>query len=104
MILHLVLIRLKPEVSKDDERVVQALGALVALRDQVEGVVRWEAGWDILHKPHSYDFALAACFEQRAHLDAYGPHPAHQAVVGRLREVADWVLVDVDLDAERQQD
>jgi hypothetical protein len=34
---------------------------------------------------------------RRADLDAYGPHPAHQEVVTRLREIADWVICDYEI-------
>ncbi|WP_077003124.1 Dabb family protein [Variovorax sp. KK3] len=96
MIIHLVLIRLKPDVARDDPRVTEALAELVALRERVEGVVRWEHGWDFVRRPISYDFALVAGFASRPHFDAYGPHPAHQAVAAKLRELVDWVLCDFE--------
>ncbi len=96
MIHHLVLIRPKPGVERTDPRLAEGLAELVALRDKVAGVVRWEHGWDFVRRPISYDFALVAGFATRADFDAYGPHPAHQAVAAKLRELVDWVLCDFE--------
>ena len=96
MVHHIVLLRLKPGVTRDDARVRDALAALVALRGQIEGIARWEHGWNFTQRPIAYDFGLYSSFASRAALDAYGPHPAHQAVVAQLREVMDWVLCDFE--------
>ena len=96
MIHHLVLIKLKPAIARTDPRVQEALAALVALRDQIPGIDRWEHGWNFTERPVACDFALDSTFVSREAFDAYGPHPAHQAVVVRLREVADWVLCDFE--------
>ena len=42
-------------------------------------------------RPIAYDFGINMAFATRADLDAYGPHPAHQDVVAKLREIADWI-------------
>ena len=92
MIHHLVLIRLKEGVSRDDPRLQEALGDLIALREKIDGIVRWEHGWDFVRRPTSYDFGLIAGFASRAAFDTYGPHPQHQAAAAKLRELVDWVL------------
>ena len=96
MIHHLVLIRLKEGITREDPRVQSALADLIALRGKIDGIVRWEHGWDFVRRPISYDFALIAGFETRAAFDAYGPHPDHQAAAAKLRELVDWVLCDFE--------
>jgi hypothetical protein len=96
MIHHLVLIKLKAGIPRDDPRVRDGLAALVALREQIPGIVRWEHGWNFTQRPVACDFALDCTFSTREAFDAYGPHPAHQSVVAQLREVADWVLCDFE--------
>jgi len=93
---HLVLMRLKPGVTRDDPVLRAALAELLALREQIPGIVRWDHGWDFVRRPISYDWALVSAFETRAAFDAYGPHPAHQAVAVKLRELVDWVLCDFE--------
>lgn len=96
MIHHIVLIRLKPGVARDDPRVRDGLAALIALRDQIDGIRRWEHGWNFNQRSIAYDFALDSTFVSRAAFEAYGPHPAHQAAATRLREVVDWALCDFE--------
>ena len=96
MVHHLVLMRLKAGVVRDDPRLRAALAELIALREQIDGIVRWDHGWDFVRRPISCDFALVSEFSSRAAFDAYGPHPAHQAVAAKLRELVDWVLCDFE--------
>ena len=93
---HIVLMRLKQGVARDDARLREVLADLAALREQIEGIVRWDYGWDFLGRPISYDFALVSTFVSRAAFEAYLAHPVHQAVAGRLRELVDWVLCDFE--------
>jgi hypothetical protein len=99
MINHIVLLRLKPGVDHADPRVRDALATLVALRGQIDGIERWDHGWNFTQRPVAYDYALDSTFRSRADLDAYGPHPAHQAAMVKLREVMDWVLCDFEAEA-----
>jgi hypothetical protein len=96
MVHHLVLMRLKQGITRDDPVLRAGLAELIALRGQIDGIVRWDHGWDFVARPISYDFALVAGFSSRAAFDAYGPHPAHQAVAVKLRELVDWVLCDFE--------
>lgn len=96
MINHIVLLRLKPGFTRDDPRVREAITTLTSLREQIAGIERWDHGWNFTQRPVAYDFALDSTFRSRADLDAYGPHPAHQAAIMKLREVADWVLCDFE--------
>lgn len=99
MITHIVLFKLKPGVTRDDPRVGDAIATLVAVRGHVEGIERWDCGWNFTERPIAYDFALDSTFRSRGDLDAYGPHPAHQQAIVKLREVMDWVLCDFELEA-----
>lgn len=96
MVHHIVLMRLKEGISRDDPRVREGLAALIALPEQIKGIDRWEHGWNFTPRPIAYDFGLYGSFASRAALEAYGPHPAHQAAAAMLREVVDWVLCDFE--------
>ena len=96
MIHHIVLVKLQSGVTREDPRVTEGLADLIALRDQVEGIQRWEHGWNVADSPVSWDFALDCTFASRAALEAYGRHPAHRAVIGRLRELVNWAVCDFE--------
>jgi hypothetical protein len=97
MFVHLVLIKLKPGVARTDPKVITWEALLDELPTKVTGVVRWEHGWNTTDRPIAYDFGINSGFATRADLDAYGPHPAHQEVVVRLREIAEWVICDYEI-------
>ena len=97
MYVHLVLIKLKPGVTRDDPRVQAWEPLLAALEQKCSGIVRFESGWNTTDRPIAYDYGVNMGFATRADLDAYGPHPAHQDVVAKLREFADWLICDYEL-------
>jgi hypothetical protein len=94
---HLVLIKLKPGVTRADPRVPAWEAKFTALEHQCTGIVRFEYGWNTTERPAAYDFGVNMAFATRADLDAYGPHPAHQEVVARLRGIADWMICDYEV-------
>lgn len=97
MLAHLVLIKLKPAVTRSDPRVPAWEALFKALPQHCPGIVRFEAGWNTTDRPIAYDFGSNMAFATRADLDAYGPHPKHQEVVAKLREIADWVICDYEV-------
>ena len=101
MIVHLVLFKLKSGVSRNDPRLREAITMLEAVKGKVPGVQRWECGWNFSDRPIAYDYGLSSTFAMREDLAAYVPHPEHQAAVNKLREVADWVLCDYEVNEQR---
>jgi hypothetical protein len=97
MFVHLVLIKLKPGVTRGDARVPAWEALFKALPQYCTGIVHFECGWDTTDRPNAYDFGIYMAFATRANLEAYGPHPKHQEVVARLREIADWVICDYEV-------
>ena len=96
MFVHLVLIKLKPGVTRDDPRVSAWEAKFKGLEDKCRGIVRFEYGFNFTDRPVAYDFGVNMAFDTRENLVAYGPHPAHQEVVAALREIADWVICDYE--------
>jgi hypothetical protein len=96
MFVHLVLIKLKPGITRNDPRVRAWQPALAALERKIKGLTRFEHGWNTTDRPTAYDYGIGMAFATRADLDAYGPHPAHQDVVAKMREFADWVICDFE--------
>jgi hypothetical protein len=96
MFVHLVLIKLKPGISRNDPRVRAWLPVFAALERKCKGIVRFEHGWNTTDRPNAYDYGASMTFSTRADLDAYGPNPAHQDAVAKMREFADWVICDLE--------
>lgn len=79
MIEHLVLFRWKPEATV--EQIAEVMRGLGGLKDRVPGITSLSTGVDFSGRAHGYTHALVIRFSDRASFDAYGPHPAHRAVV-----------------------
>ena len=99
MIIHIVLLKLKPGLDRDDKRVQEAFSELAGVGPQVPGVARWECGWNVAQHVAAYDIALLSEFRSQADLDAYGPHPAHVQIAKKLEALTDFVFCDYDLSA-----
>lgn len=92
MIEHLVLIQWKSEASP--EAITQAMDGLRALRGQISGILDLTCGANFNSRAQGYTHALVIRFEDKAALDAYNPHPAHQKVVQEMMgPIAAGVLV-----------
>lgn len=79
MIEHLILFRWKADASA--EAIAQVMDGLRALKGQVSGIRDLTCGENFSPRSQGFTHALVVRFEDRAALDAYGPHPAHQRVV-----------------------
>ena len=96
MFVHLVLIKLKPGVTRVDPRVPAWEALFKALPPHCTGIVRLESGWNFTDRPIAYDYGINMAFATREDLVAYGPNPKHQEVVAKLREIADWIICDYE--------
>jgi hypothetical protein len=79
MIEHLVLFRWTPDAS--GEAIAQVMEGLRALRGRIPGIQGLTCGENFNRRSEGFTHALVVRFEDRAALEAYGPHPAHQRVV-----------------------
>ena len=109
MIAHIVLFRLRPDVSLDDRRAVldawaTALkGIPVIRRARVGRRVRIGRSYESLTR---LDFPYAAVieFDNMEALRAYLDHPAHEAMATRLfAAIEDTLIYDFEITADPQE-
>ncbi|MGP3951396.1 Dabb family protein [Streptomyces sp. 7N604] len=96
MIRHLVLFKLNEGVRRDDPRVVAGVKAFQELGGLIPELEFWECAWNISERPIAYDFAINSAVADKAALQRYLEHPAHQAGVAQWREFATWVVADYE--------
>jgi hypothetical protein len=93
MLVHAVLMRLRPGVSETE---------LLDLADRVRALARTVAGPDsfvvgpnVTEEPLSqgFEFGFVLTFADHAALDAYHVNPAHLAISLAIRELAGTVMV-----------
>ncbi len=91
MIEHVVLFRWKPEAT--GEQVAEVMEGLRGLKDRIPGIVTLACGADFSGRAQGYTHGLVVRFSDRAALDAYGPHPDHQAVIEtRIKPILEGIL------------
>ncbi len=85
MLVHIVMFQFKEENREANmARVKEMLEALPA---KIESLRSMEVGIDVSRSERSFDMALVSTFDDKAGLDVYAPHPAHQEVVSLIKEV-----------------
>lgn len=82
MIEHIVLLKAKAGVTPEEEKKI--LTSLVGLKDQVPGVLDPWAGPNFSQRSQGFTHVFYVRFSDRAALQAYLDHPAHQAVVAEV--------------------
>jgi hypothetical protein len=97
MIDHIVLVKFGESTTQ--EQLQEVVSRFKALRGVLSGVVDLQAGLDFSGKSQGYQLVLSVRFENKAALEAYGPHPDHQAVAAYIREVGrvDSIVVDIEI-------
>ena len=70
---------------------------LKALAD-IEGILDFKVGEDVVRSPRSYDAGLVVLFRDRAALDFYATHPRHVPVAQLGRDLSDSIIA-VDFEA-----
>ncbi len=79
MVEHVVLFKWKE--GADPTAIAAAIGALQRLKQQIPGIVDLTCGENFSTRAQGFQCGLVVRFTDRAALEAYGPHPAHQDVV-----------------------
>ncbi len=92
---HVVLFKFKEDASQEQiDEIVDAFGSL---QDEIDTIIGYEHGTDVSPEKLSKGFThcFMVTFKSKADLDAYLPHPAHQAFTVKLKPIlADVLVVD----------
>ncbi len=93
---HLVLFKLKPGITKTDQRYKTAVEALETLPQKISFISDWRAGENFSTRPIAFDYGVCLILESKADLQNYLVHPAHVQAANLWKEIADWNLVDFE--------
>ena len=94
-IVHVVSFKYKPETTAAQQAEHRA--KLTALAD-IDGVVDFKVGADVVRSARSYDTGLVVTFRDRAALDGYAVHPRHVPVAQLGRDLSEAIIA-VDFEA-----
>ena len=74
-----VLFKAKPDAAP--EKLEAMLDALLGLKGRIAGILEASAGVNFSARAQGYTHGFLVRFTDRAALDVYQPHPAHQEVI-----------------------
>ena len=97
MLTHIVCWKYKAETAEAEREEHRA--KLRNLANVIPNISSFNVGRDILHLERSFDTGLVAIYPDRAALDFYTVHPAHQEVANLGKKIAERV-VSVDFLSE----
>lgn len=94
MMRHVVMFRRLPGVERQPALEAELVQGMRELEQQIDFVRGWVVAANELQRPICWDYLLDARFDDAAAVERYLPHPAHQALVTRLKAYFEWVAVD----------
>jgi hypothetical protein len=94
MVIHTFAFRWKPGITEElRQRVVDAIRGL---QGRIPGLMETWVGVNFSPRSQGYELGGVMQFADRAALEAYGGHPAHQELLGWLRPLIEAVEVDFE--------
>lgn len=98
---HMVLFQFGEETTQAQKD--EVLRQLRELREHVAGIVDLQTNYNFSNRSQGYEIGLTVRFASKTDLEAYGPHPRHQAAVAYMKEVGLVNLLVVDFEIEDLQ-
>ncbi len=89
MVVHIVSFKYKAQATAAQQADHRA--QLKHLAD-IDGILDFKVGGDIVRSPRSYDTGLVVIFRDRAALDAYATNPRHLPVAQLGRDLSDSII------------
>ncbi len=90
MLKHVVLFQFEDPSPANLERAAAALRGLLGVVPSLRFI---EVGQDTTRSARCYDLCLTTAFDDRAGMEAYAVHPAHQEVVALLGQLTRGAVV-----------
>jgi hypothetical protein len=85
MFVHLVLIKLKPGITRVDPRVRVWHSMFTGLERKCKGITRFEHGWNTTDRPIAYDYGINMAFGTRSSAPGGRREIARHRRLGDLR-------------------
>ncbi len=97
MVEHAVLFKTKADATEEQRE--RMIAELKALRNKIPGIVDLSVGRNFSDRSQGFDIGLVVRYVDRAALEVYLPHPAHQGCVAEfvapIKE--DVIVVDYEI-------
>jgi hypothetical protein len=94
LVIHTFGFRWKPGVTEGQR--AQAVKVIRELRGKIPGLLNTWVGQNISPRSQGYELGGVMQFSDRAALEAYNSHPAHEKVLAFLRPLIDAIEIDFE--------
>jgi stress responsive alpha/beta barrel protein len=95
MVIHTFGFRWKPGVTAEQR--AESIKVIRAMQGEIPGLLNTWVGENISPRSQGYELGGVMQFTDRAALDAYGSHPAHQKVLAFLRPLIEAIEIDFEV-------
>lgn len=85
MIEHLVWLKFSESTTKAQKD--EVIRRLVSLKDEIAGIVEYNAGHNFTDRSNGFDVGLRVRFASKVAMQKYQPHPKHEAVKQFMHDV-----------------
>jgi len=94
MYIHMFAFRWKPGVTEEQKK--RVMTAIRGMQGQIPGLLETAVGANISPRGKGYELGGVMRFADKASLDTYGGHPAHQELLGWLMPLIEPIEVDFE--------
>ncbi|HKI13146.1 MAG TPA: Dabb family protein [Candidatus Acidoferrum sp.] len=95
MYVHMFAFRWKPRVTQEQKD--RVLAGIRGLQRQIPGLLETAVGANISPRGQGYELGGVMKFADKASLDSYGAHPAHQKLLSWLLPLIEPIEVDFEV-------
>ncbi|MGB8494257.1 MAG: Dabb family protein [Candidatus Acidiferrum sp.] len=96
MYVHMFAFRWKPGVTQEQK--TRVIAEIRGLQGQIPGLLETAVGANISPRGQGYELGGVMKFADKASLDTYGAHPAHQKLLNWLMPLIEPIEVDFQVD------
>lgn len=100
MLMHIVSFTFKGPWSWSSLEAIEAEQATRSHPNNIPEIKGWSCGRNVARRKIAADFVVAGLFNNQEELEAYLVHPDHQQGAAKWQAIADWVVVDIDLESD----
>jgi len=100
MLMHVVLFSFKAPWGWEALEAIDAERTTHNHPNHIAEIKGWLCGRNTTKRDLAADFVVCGLFESRAKLNAYIIHPDHQKGVRKWKSIADWKVVDIELQGD----
>lgn len=96
MFVHMFAFRWRPGVTQEQKN--RVLAEIRGLQGQIPGLLETTVGANISPRGKGYELGGVMKFADKASLESYGAHPAHQKLLSWLMPLIEPIEVDFQVD------